>query len=641
MGPGRLQGPAPRPLWSAVSQRDARKLNKIVLRLPRVQYSAIHLHGTLARLDVFPSAPALEGLLSAWHCGKGYTRKMRASGAKPERAACKASVGLLGALIDAASKERANRSLRVREASRHVCRRHWYSSGSCSVPLLLALLAACLGCALLLGTCMEAAGLAKPHLAVRKASSQPGAAAATQRPQRPIQAPRPLEVAVLGQRLSAEHLGMFGAPGAEHAVHVEQHPPGIAEDEQLRLEHGDVGDSNGSKPHAPDDVEAARQELAELQRHVAQHGPAGEFYGTGCRWREVPRAPTAASNARCVLKNRRGAMFGGTESVWGCHSYEYWHTKQQGWSAEQPAACRVQAVPLAAFAAQQEALRRGSNSSRQSSGIGTSTWGLQDLEQQRREREQQQQAPAAGRQHAGGADVATPPGTAARAPAVQAAPARRWRRADVASDSACTTHFCVLRNVWYNNGRFFYLADTHTPPLPSASWQLGRNRANSVLHVRSAVDFATGVDARVVRGETAVRGRGGGRSRRVAPASKPPASPMQRSLLPSPASHVHACAVVPSATCMLCAPCPCTRCWTTTSSCTPGPWDTGRRCCCRCSGEGGPSGGCPAYEGPGLTHQHALPVPMPPASCGGSRWCAAPPTKCCCCTSSGPTCAAG
>lgn len=451
-------------------------------------------------------------------------------------------------------------------------RRHKHRSSGCSIPLLLALLAACFGCALLLGTHLEATGLVQPLLAVRKARRLPrAAAAASQLLMQSIEAPRPLGVQVLEQALPADRLGMFAAPEREHADPTEKWHAGPSPDHEAP-QQGDPGSSSASGASEPAaDEAAARQELAALERHVAQQGTAREFFGKGCRWREAARAPAAAGGQGCTLRNRRGAMFGGIESVWRCHAYEYWHPERQRWSAEQPAACRVQSMPLADWALQRGPLLHG-KASRQSTGVKASTWSLQALAQQQQEQEQQTQAQTGAPRRPGVAVVAAGPGTAgmpARAPAAQRVPTSRRSRDDVATDSACAAHYCVLRNVWYNNGRFYYLADKRTPPLPGSGWQLGRNRANSVLHVRSAPVFAAGVDARVVLGETAVSGGAGTRVRRGA---KP-------AHLPCPCTH--ALASVPMCANFRSAPLPvlqrlhsCNpfgRCWTTTSSCTLGP----------------------------------------------------------------------
>ncbi|KAL4452082.1 hypothetical protein ABPG75_007744 [Micractinium tetrahymenae] len=349
---------------------------------------------------------------------------------------------------------------------------------------------------------MEAVVPAQPREEVSKGQNQLLAAAATTR--RPLQpmamaAARLLEVQLLEQPLPVEHQGMFAAPGAEHVEPAAQ--PQARQPEDAPDSNGGSGGSD--VPDPAEDEEAARRELAELERHVAQHGTAGEFFGAGCRWRDAPLTPALATDKRCMLQNRRGAMFGGIESVWSCHSYEYWHPEQQSWSTEQPAACRVQGMPLADWAAEREALVIGSDAGGQSTAVPASTWKLQEEAMQRQMQAEQVEGRPAGQGQAGESH-----GVAADALATvsasQLAPAHPWRRQDVASDSACAAHYCVLRNVWYNNGRFYYLADGQTPPLPGASWQLGRSRVNSVLHVASSADFAAGVDAKVVPGETTV-----------------------------------------------------------------------------------------------------------------------------------------
>ena len=203
----------------------------------------------------------------------------------------------------------------------------------------------------------------------------------------------------------------------------------------------------------------AERVLLDMQHHVQRHGPAHSFFPAGCRWREVgPRPASSACDPRNV--KQRGTLFGGLESVWSCHGVEYLSSDGQEWVREQPAECRLQAVPLATWAGDRAALRLGNSSVSWGSSSTMSTWGLEQWLSQQRQ--------------------------------------------TVASDVRCAGSYCLFRNLWYGGGQFYFLQDPHSPTqLPPRLWQVGRNRRSSVLSVRSAADFAASLPAaRVATGET-------------------------------------------------------------------------------------------------------------------------------------------
>jgi hypothetical protein len=246
----------------------------------------------------------------------------------------------------------------------------------------------------------------------------------------------------------------------------------------------------------------AERVLLDMQQHVARHGPADYFFPAGCRWREVgPRPTSGACDPRNV--KQRGALFGGLESVWSCHRYEYLSNASLEWTQEPPTECHLQAVPLVTWGDDRAALQLGNSSVAWGSSSRMSTWGLEHwLSQQKQEQQEQkhfeqqqqeeeQEAATAGSQaYMGG----------------NGRQARTLSRADVASDVRCTGRHCLFRNLWYSGGQFYFLQDPRSPThLPPRQWQLGRNRRSSVLSVRSASDFAASVPAaRVATGETVV-----------------------------------------------------------------------------------------------------------------------------------------
>ena len=242
----------------------------------------------------------------------------------------------------------------------------------------------------------------------------------------------------------------------------------------------------------------AERVLLDMQQHVARHGPADSFFPASCQWREVgPRPTSGACDPRNV--KQRGALFGGLESVWSCHRYEYLSNASKEWTQEQPAECRLQTVPLVTWARDRAALQVGNSSVAWGSSSTMSTWGLEQWLSQQKQEQQEKQHHKRQEQEAAEAGSHAHIGGTGRQPCTLSS-------TDVASDVRCTGSHCLFRNLWYSGGHFYFLQDTRSPThLPPRQWQLGRNRRSSVLSVRSAPAFAASVPAaRVATGETVV-----------------------------------------------------------------------------------------------------------------------------------------
>ena len=222
---------------------------------------------------------------------------------------------------------------------------------------------------------------------------------------------------------------------------------------------------------APGPPPAQRRELeadrlvADMQAHVAAHGPAASFWPAGCRWRERSgAAPPASAACDPASVPRRAAMFGGVESVWRCHTYE-WSADGREWQLEQPAACRLQPVPLAAWAADRARLQPGNSSASWGSAASMATWALQSLQQQQQAEQQgaeqqghpQEQHPVAA-VHSSSAD-----GSGSRPAAAAGLP-----RGSLASEVACARHYCVFKNLLYSQGRFYMLFE---PDRCGCAWE--------------------------------------------------------------------------------------------------------------------------------------------------------------------------
>lgn len=119
-------------------------------------------------------------------------------------------------------------------------------------------------------------------------------------------------------------------------------------------------------------------------------GPA-DFFPTDCCWRTVGMLP------RPALSSNKTAM----RHMWRIQHYEYWAPPLQAWVAEQPAACRLQPLPL------QEWLQRQ-----------------------------------------GGPLLEEQPQLGQRRPLERLASGRR-----------CEQAYCIFTNLWYNGGRFYFLRD--------------------------------------------------------------------------------------------------------------------------------------------------------------------------------------
>ena len=185
--------------------------------------------------------------------------------------------------------------------------------------------------------------------------------------------------------------------------------------------------------------------------------------------------------------------FGGFESIWRCHGYEWWDEAGQRWTPEQPAACRLQTVPMREWAAAAAQLRLG-NASAAAGGARLSTWAQQEAAQA-----QNSGVSASG-------DAASPNGGGNVGSSSQSAPTAAAPNgaglASVASEVRCAGGYCVLKNLWYRGGRFFFLQDPASPTRLEYAWQLGRNRQGAVLGVADAAEFAGALPARVAPGET-------------------------------------------------------------------------------------------------------------------------------------------
>lgn len=274
-------------------------------------------------------------------------------------------------------------------------------------------------------------------------------------------------------------------------------------------------------PAVNERVQEARRQLLHMQQHVARQGPAASFWPTGCRWRlAAPTADDVAASGLCdpARVPERGRMFGGGfPDVWRCSAHT-WSSSGEQWAAEQPAACRLDAVPLPAWAADRAAIG-GSASLSWGTAARLPTWALEEWWARQAAAPQS----AAGRQQHGGSSSSVDSGASGRAAA---------SLPEVSTDVRCATGYCVFRGLWYSGGRFYILADPSSPQASlSKEWQLTRNRQGGVLHVASAAAFAASVRerARVVPGGGWVGCCAGGHACN------------QRAWHLKPASRMHAC----------------------------------------------------------------------------------------------------
>jgi hypothetical protein len=80
-------------------------------------------------------------------------------------------------------------------------------------------------------------------------------------------------------------------------------------------------------------------ELAELEEHVRTHGPATDFWPSGCQWRSASNLTTAMAVGPTLIQrgmNQPAAKL------------EYWDEGSEQWGRREPGACRAAsvAVPL-------------------------------------------------------------------------------------------------------------------------------------------------------------------------------------------------------------------------------------------------------------------------------------------------------
>ena len=260
------------------------------------------------------------------------------------------------------------------------------------------------------------------------------------------------------------------------------------------------------EPDRPESKKAAAEAEAQrlvqqMQQHVAQHGPAGYFWPAGCRWREQSQLAPRTGGCDPATVPQLGKAFGGFEAVWRCHGYEWWHEAQQAWTPEQPAACRLQSVGAAEWAAAMAQLRNG-NASELVGGHRISTWALQDARLQDENATTTAVMPigSSGRPDENTTTtVAMPTGTSSQ-PASVAQPALLG--ADFGTQVRCAQAYCVFKNLFYRGGRFYFLQHPGSPTKLAFPWQLGRSRQGATLSVADAAEFAATVRARVVPGET-------------------------------------------------------------------------------------------------------------------------------------------
>ncbi len=237
--------------------------------------------------------------------------------------------------------------------------------------------------------------------------------------------------------------------------------------------------SDQSKQEAATEAERLVQQM---QRHVAQHGPAGPFRPAGCRWRERRELAPCTGGCDPATVPKRGMAFGGFEAIWRCHGYEWWDEAQQVWTVDQPAACRLQSIGMDEWAAAIAQMKQG-NASGLTRGHQFSTWAIQEA------------------QPPDGSGTATVAPAGINSPPVQA-PMPGLRSADIGTQVRCAPAYCVFRNLFYRGGRFYFVQDPASPTQLGFPWQLGRNRQGTTLSVADAAEFAASVQARVVPGET-------------------------------------------------------------------------------------------------------------------------------------------
>jgi hypothetical protein len=176
--------------------------------------------------------------------------------------------------------------------------------------------------------------------------------------------------------------------------------------------------------------------------HTLQYCCPADFFPAGCRWRNVGALP---STRLAAFSNDEGKA--AARETWRVQQYEYWDDVAEDWVSEQPAACRLRPLALQEWQ-------------------GSPGWQQLQLEQQEVPSKQQQPPELPGLQHHYQQQHQEQQFEEPQRQQQE----QRWP----ASGGGCSEAACMYTNLWYNQGRFYFLSEGQAAQ--KGNWAMSKNR---------------------------------------------------------------------------------------------------------------------------------------------------------------------